>query len=121
MRGWPLRAAAVLLAAAGAWPGGGRASGAEAPPAPPAVVSRAVEQGIAVELAITPLAGDPRPPGPPGLHEGQDVAVQFRVTDAAGQALAADRRLLFVSQPDADRVAVIDTGTWKVAAQIAAG
>ena len=206
VRGWPLRAAAVLLAAAGAWPGGGRASGAEAPPAPPAVVSRAVEQGIAVELAITPLAGDPRPPGPPGLHEGQDVAVQFRVTDAAGQALAglspaawldrlpaaevappecaarvkelaagslfnqaeldlnsyyvlaldedaginvvdplfgfggsklltsipllspgedwalaADRRLLFVSQPDADRVAVIDTGTWKVAAQIAAG
>ncbi len=174
------------------------------------MVSRAVEQGIAVELAITPLAGDrrpPGPPGPPGLREGQDVAVRFRVTDAAGQALAglspaawldrlpaaevappecaarvkelaggslfnqaeldlnsyyvlaldedaginvvstrcsasaapklltsipllspgedwalaAGRRRLFVSQPDADRVAVIDTGTWKVAAQVAAG
>jgi len=169
-------------------------------------VSRAVEQGIAVELAITPLAGHPGPPGPPGLREGQDVAVRFRVTDAAGQALAglspaawldrlpaaevappecaarvkelaggslfnqaeldlnsyyvlaldedaginvvdplfgfggsklltsipllspgedwalaAGRRRLFVSQPDADRVAVIDTGTWKVAAQVAAG
>jgi len=208
VRGWPLRAAAALLAAAGAggWPGGGRASAAEAPPAPPAppaVVSRAVEQGIAVELAITPLAAHP---GPPGLREGQDVAVRFHVTDAAGQALAglspaawldrlpaaevappecaarvkelaggslfnqaeldlnsyyvlaldedaginvvdplfgfggsklltsipllspgedwalaADRRRLFVSEPDADRVAVIDTGTWKVAAQVAAG
>ncbi len=217
MRGRPpiavVLATAALLAAAAP----------PVPPAPPAVVSRAVERGIAVELAIIPLAGSPAPPGPlawspappgplaghpgpPELREGQDVAVRFRVTDAAGQALAglspaawldrlpaaevappecaarvkelaggslfnqaeldlnsyyvlaldedaginvvdplfgfggsklltsipllspgedwalaADRRRLFVSEPDADRVAVIDTGTWKVAAQVAAG
>ena len=220
MRGRPLIAAAALLAAAGGWPrGDGRtwaagsppapaAPAAAAPAAPAAVVSRAVEQGIAVELAITPIGGTPAaaPPGPPGLREGQDVAVRFRVTDAAGQALAglapaawldrlpaaevappecaarvkelaggslfnqaeldlnsyyvlaldedaginvvdplfgfggsklltsipllsagedwalaADRRRLFVSEPEADRVAVVDTGTWKVTAQVAAG
>lgn len=207
-----LLAAALLLAGgaggAGGWqPGEGQAWAAEAPAA---VVSRAVEHGIAVELAITPIGGGGTPvataTGPPGLREGQDVAVRLRVTDTAGQALAglspaawldrlpaaevappecaarvkelaggslfnqaeldlnsyyvlaldedaginvvdplfgfggsklltsipllspgedwalaADRRRLFVSQPDADRVAVIDIGTWKVAAQVAAG
>ncbi|HEY6321108.1 MAG TPA: hypothetical protein VJA16_06090 [Thermoanaerobaculia bacterium] len=203
MRARGLLAAALLAAGAGGWPGEWRVGAAEVPSAPPAVASRAVEQGIAVELEIAPLAGHP---GPPGLREGQDVAVRFRVTDAAGQALAglspaawldrlpaaevappecaarvkelaggslfnqaeldlnsyyvlaldedaginvvdplfgfggsklltsipllspgedwalaAGRRRLFVSEPDADRVAVIDTGTWKVAAQVAAG
>jgi YVTN family beta-propeller protein len=189
---------AGLLLAGGWLPGGSRAWAAEGP----AVASRAVEHGIAVELAITPVGGG----GGPAVREGQDVAVRFRVSDAAGQALGglspaawldrlpaaevvppecaarvkelaggslfgqaeadlnsyfvlaldedasinvidplfglggsklltsirllsagedwaltADRRRLFVSQPEADRVAVIDTGTWTVAAQVAAG
>ncbi|HEV3078119.1 MAG TPA: YncE family protein, partial [Thermoanaerobaculia bacterium] len=36
-------------------------------------------------------------------------------------ALGADGRSLFVSEPDADRLAVIDTKIWKVAAQLAPG
>src|SRR6185295_2700629 len=36
-------------------------------------------------------------------------------------ALTADQRRLFVAQPEADRVAVVDTATWKVETQVAAG
>lgn len=211
--GWPLALALAPagLLLAGSWvPGEWRAWAADVP----AAGGRAVEQGIAVELAITPLASSPIGGSPigvggtpvAGVREEQDVAVRFRVSDASGQALAglspaawldrlpaaevappecaarvkelaggslfnqaeldlnsyyvlaldedaginvvdpllgfggsklltsirllspgedwalaADRRRLFVSQPEADRVAVVDTGTWKVVAQVAPG
>jgi len=35
--------------------------------------------------------------------------------------VTADAKRVFVSEPEADRVAVIDTGLWKVTAQVAAG
>jgi YVTN family beta-propeller protein len=185
----------------------------------PALSDRAVEQGVAVELSISPLplaAGGGsgaaplaanRDTPPRSLREGQDVVFRFRVSDAnTGQplgglspaawldlpaaaevgvpgcaarikelaggslfakseldlasfyvlaldedasinvidplfsfggsklftsipllspgedwALTADGQLLFVSEPEADRLALIDTATWKVAAQIAPG
>lgn len=209
--GWPLALVPAGLLLAGGWlPAEWRAWAAGVP----AAGGHAVEHGIAVELAIVPIAGSPIAGSPivdggapvAGLREGQDVAVRFRVSDAGGQALAglspaawldrlpaaevappecaarvkelaggslfnqaeldlnsyyvlaldedaginvvdplfgfggskllttirllspgedwalaADRRRLFVSQPEADRVAVIDTGTWKVVAQVASG
>lgn len=36
-------------------------------------------------------------------------------------ALTADQKRLFVTQPEADRVAVVDTASWKVEAQVEAG
>jgi YVTN family beta-propeller protein len=75
-------------------PGGWRAAWAAEPARTPAspIVDRVVEHGIAVELAITPIGGGSGGSGGEGggraaAREGQDVAVRFRVSDAAGQAL----------------------------------
>jgi len=208
---------AALLLALGLSPGAHGRQGAAGPAPLPALIDRAVEQGVAVELSISPLAGGTGSAaapiaakrGTPGLslREGEDVVFRFRVSDAStGQALGgltpgawldrpaasevgvpgcaerikelaggslfaksevdlssfyvlaldedaginvidplfsfggsklftsipllspgedwaltADGNRLFVSEPEADRVAVVDTAAWKVAAQLAPG